>query len=358
MSRQIRFAQYGIGRMGRIIAEYAIEKGAQPVAGFVRNPMNIGKDMGEFIGIRPVGVPISAAADAARVLQETRPDICIIATESMMKDVEDILMVCAENGINAITTCDEALYPGNSSPSITDRIDAAAREHNCTITGSGANEAQYGGLFALFGGNIQTVRELSGSAQYDVEDYGESLAYAHGVGLTTKEFDEKIASLDRITDEERTERIARGDFLPANVWNANGWICDFLDLEVVSQKQICSPVVSDKVVHCEVLDIDIPAGDVIGMESTCVTETKEGITVRTTSSGFVYSGDEEDTNILETKGVPDSNVYIRKPDTVRATCAIIVNRIPDVISAGPGFVPTSRMPVLKFKSLDLGCYVG
>ena len=38
---------------------------------------------------------------------------------------------------------------------------------------------------------------------------------------------------------------------------------------------------------------------------------------------------------------------IEKPDTVRLTCATVVNRIPDVIKAEPGFVPTSRMGELK-----------
>ena len=42
-------------------------------------------------------------------------------------------------------------------------------------------------------------------------------------------------------------------------------------------------------------------------------------------------------------------MVITKPDTVKLTCATIVNRILDVIDAEDGFVPTSRMGELKYR---------
>ena len=42
-------------------------------------------------------------------------------------------------------------------------------------------------------------------------------------------------------------------------------------------------------------------------------------------------------------------MIINKPDTVKLTCATIVNRIIDVINAEDGFVPTSRMGELKYR---------
>ena len=40
-------------------------------------------------------------------------------------------------------------------------------------------------------------------------------------------------------------------------------------------------------------------------------------------------------------------MVITRPSTVELTCATIVNRIEDVISARPGFVPTTQMNELK-----------
>ena len=46
-------------------------------------------------------------------------------------------------------------------------------------------------------------------------------------------------------------------------------------------------------------------------------------------------------------GEPDTRFVVSEPDTVRLTCATVVNRIPDVINAEPGFIPTSKMGELK-----------
>ena len=168
MKDKITFAQFGCGRMGRHTAQYAMEKGAEMVAAFDMNPSITGKDFGEVIGKEKTGVVISSAADADRILGELKPDICIITTQSMMKDVKDIMLACAKNGVNAISTCEEAIYPWNSAPAITEEIDRLAKENNCTITGTGANESQYGGMFAIFGGNVHKVEKIKASAQYNV----------------------------------------------------------------------------------------------------------------------------------------------------------------------------------------------
>ena len=76
-------------------------------------------------------------------------------------------------------------------------------------------------------------------------------------------------------------------------------------------------------------------------------ETKEGITLETECIGKVYNKDEFDKNVWTIYGEPDTTLVIEKPDTVRLTCATVVNRIPDVIASVPGFIPTSRMGELK-----------
>ena len=50
MERKITFAQYGCGKMGKYLIRYAIEKGAELVAAFDRNPTILGKDAAEIVG--------------------------------------------------------------------------------------------------------------------------------------------------------------------------------------------------------------------------------------------------------------------------------------------------------------------
>jgi 4-hydroxy-tetrahydrodipicolinate reductase len=56
-------------------------------------------------------------------------------------------------------------------------------------------------------------------------------------------------------------------------------------------------------------------------------------------------------------GEPDTTITVRQPATVELTCADIVNRIPDVINARPGFVPTSQMGEPTYRTKDLHEYL-
>ena len=112
MERKITFAQYGCGKMGKYLIRYAIEKGAELVAAFDVNPAILGKDAAEIVGGYPdTGVKIADAGQADEILGALKPDVCIIATRSTVAELEQIFTVCAKHGVNAITTCEEALYP-------------------------------------------------------------------------------------------------------------------------------------------------------------------------------------------------------------------------------------------------------
>ena len=114
MNRKIRIVQYGTGKMSIYTMKYAIEKGAEIVGAIDVNPNVIGKDIGEVIGTNNIGVPVTSADNARELLESLKPDVCIVTTMSLLNDLENPLMICAELGINAITTCEEAFYSFNS----------------------------------------------------------------------------------------------------------------------------------------------------------------------------------------------------------------------------------------------------
>ena len=204
---KIKVVQYGCGKMSIYTMKYALEQGMEIVGAIDRNPNVVGKDIGEIIGCENKNITVTNVNDAEELLKKVNPDICIITTMSLIKDVKDALMLCAKLGINAITTCEEAFYPMNSSPVLTKEIDEIAKKTNCTITGSGYQDAFWGNLITTLAGATHNITKIKGSSSYNVEDYGIALAKAHGAGLTLEEFDEKIASVDRISNEERQRII-------------------------------------------------------------------------------------------------------------------------------------------------------
>ena len=116
MDRKVRVVQYGAGKMSRYLMRYVLEHGGELVGAFCRNKSHIGKDVSEIIGngYPTVGVLVEDSATADARIAELKPDVCIIATRSTVAELEDIFTICAHHGVNAITTCEEALYPWNS----------------------------------------------------------------------------------------------------------------------------------------------------------------------------------------------------------------------------------------------------
>lgn len=357
MERKIKVAQIGTGKMAVYTMRYVYEKGAEIVSAFDINPNVIGKDIGEIVGGEKKGVTVSPMEKAKEILENTKPDIAIVTTMSLISDVEEALTICAELGINAITTCEEAFFPANSNPRITNKLDEIAKRTNCTITGSGYQDIYWGQLISSISGSTHKITKIKGSSSYNVEDYGIALAKAHGAGLSLEDFDREVASVDKISDEERNAIIEKGEYLPSYMWNVNGWLAEKLGLHVISQRQKCVPQTHEKDLESATLGMTVKAGQATGMSAVVTTETEEGIVIESECIGKVYAPDEFDKNEWTIYGEPNTTIVVEKPATVELTCATIVNRIPDVINAKAGYVPTADMGDLSYRIKPLNEYV-
>ena len=296
MERKVKVVQLGTGKMAKYTMRYVYEKGGEIVGAIDVNPAVIGKDIGEIIGCENKGVTVTAFNEAEEMLKEVKPDIVVIETMSLLKDLTDALMLCAKLGINAITTCEEAFYSWNSNPTLTKRVDELAKQTGCTITGTGYQDIYWGQLITSIAGSTQSIKKIKGSSSYNVEDYGIALANAHGAGLTLDEFDKQVASVDKISDEERQKVIESGEYLPSYMWNTNGWLCDKLGLTIKSQTQKTVPTTHSEDIYSDTLGMTVKKGDATGMSAVVTTETEEGITIESECIGKVYSKDDFDKN--------------------------------------------------------------
>ncbi len=357
MDRKVRVVQYGTGKMSVYTMRYVYEKGGEIVGAIDVNPAVIGKDIGEIIGGENKGVKVTAADKAEEMLKEVKPDIVIVTTMSLLNDIKDAFMLCAKLGINAISTCEEAFFPFNSNPTVTNEIDKLAKENGCTITGSGYQDVYWGELISAISGSTHKITKIKGSSSYNVEDYGIALAKAHGAGLTLEDFDKEVASVDRISDEQRQEVINKGEYLPSYMWNVNGWLCSKLGLTPISQTQKCVPQTYKEDIDSSTLGMTVKAGDATGMSAVVTTQTKEGITIESECIGKVYSKEDYDKNEWTVEGEPNTTIVVARPATVELTCATIVNRIPDVINGKPGYVSTDKLDELKYLVKPMNEYV-
>lgn len=346
---QVKVMQYGCGKMSKYTIRYAVEKGYKLVGAYDINKDIFGTDAGDIAEIKKLGVKVEDAKNFKAGLLKKKPDVVIVTTRSLISELEEVLTICAECGVNAITTCEEAFFPQNSNPTVFNKIDKLARKNKCVITGAGYQDVFWGNLIAVLAGATHTIKKIKGRTSYNVEDYGVALAEVHGAGMSLDEFDKKVASADRMTKAKRQKLIESGEFLPSYMWNTNGWLADRLGLTITEQTQKCVPQTYKKALNSTTLGMKIPAGYATGMSAVVTSKTKEGIIIESECVGKVYAPDEFDSNEWTIYGEPDTTVIINRPATVELTCATIVNRIPDLLaSKQKGYVPTSQMPVCEF----------
>ncbi|MCX6643329.1 MAG: hypothetical protein NTV15_08065 [Candidatus Bathyarchaeota archaeon] len=329
--KSVKVVPYGIGVIGQKLVTHLLEKEGIEIVGAIDiNPKIVGKDLGEVMGIKKLGVKINSDVD--KVLEETKPDVVTHTTMSYLKQTFGQFEGILSHGVPIVSTCEELSYPyaTKEGTEYAKKLDKIAKNNKTAILGTGVNPGFVMDTLPItLTAVCQKVDEIYVARQMNAATRRIPFQTKIGAGLSVDEFTKKIETHEitgHVGLEQSIQMIA----------DSLGWKLDKIEVEKPQ------PVVLKKDVESDA--IKVPKGKNAGSVQFAygIVGGKKLITM----DFKAYIGAPEEFDSVTIKGVPPINQKI-SPCTHGdyATIAITANMIPHVINADPGFKTMVDLPV-------------
>jgi 4-hydroxy-tetrahydrodipicolinate reductase len=265
-----------------------------------------------------------ATADLTRV----KADVGICTQSNDLRGDMPSYIRLMSAGINVISLAMQAYYPFSSDPEAAAEIDACARKHKVTFTGSGLHDLSRVWCGIVIAGQCTKLESLyhESLTDYKLQGLREQMT-GFGVGGSVDNYWK--LGIDK-----------------AKLWPvytaAMEHVLTTLGYTVLEKSVKVTPIVSDKTFDCGWLNTVIPAGHVLGTRTIGVVKTAEGVTGNVKTEGWICQDGEEDYTLWRAKGKPSGEIRMKRLDPDYINGASLVNRVKDVIAAPPGIVLISQ----------------
>ncbi|BBE30249.1 dihydrodipicolinate reductase [Tepiditoga spiralis] len=327
-----RVAVWGFGAMGSGIVRNIISKYELKLVGVHDARVDyIGKDVGTLLGLEEVGVKVHD--NPMKMIDETNPDLVVIATNSFVSVVKDQILSVVKKNVNVVTIAEEMAHSFYTHPEESLEIDNTARRHGVTVLGTGVNPGFVLDtlVIALTGASLN-VKKIKAARINDLSPFGPTVMQTQGVGTTVEEFEKGIndgSIVGHIGFEQSIHMIA----------DAMGWHIDRIEQER-------KPIVSN--VYRETKYVKVEKGMVAGCNHTAKAYMGDECVIELEHPQQVLP-ELEDVNTgdyIWVEGNPDLSLSI-KPEIPggKGTMAIATNMIPAVIESEAGLMTMSDLPV-------------
>ena len=361
MKRKVRIAHVGCGHVSTFIIPNYYQKGAELVAVFEVNPDIVGKDIGDYLGIGNKGLTISHSDTMKEVLIQTKPDICCIAAGRSLESIKDMVFLCADLGIDVISPTEAGFYPWNSfNKHIAKEIDEYTKKCGTTYCATGNPDVTTSNLISAILSQTTEVKEIMTQQLYNIEGENPVLAQMYGGGYTKEAFEEKFMQINKLTYEELKLQNESSTYSHDNGWEICGAIADQFGWHVTSIVQRNDMLVSNGDLESVSLGRTLKAGEPAGSMSVTTATTEEGVNIVVKFGAKLCLPEEKYMHLWQVTGTPNVKLHIEMANTddeFGITASAVINRIPSVINAEPGFKAPFCMPNSEFMTKPMNEYV-
>jgi 4-hydroxy-tetrahydrodipicolinate reductase len=185
----LRIGIYGFGAIGRLAAKLALDRGYEIVAAVDIDERILGKDVGELLGVGPIGVQVSND-----VYELGDADVVVHATGSYLDRVFDQIASVVRMGVHVVSTCETLSYPYYRYPVLAKRLDELARAYGSVVIGTGINPGYLlDTLVAVIAASVPRVTRVRAVRSLDAARRREPFRKKIGVGEDPKLVEERLA---------------------------------------------------------------------------------------------------------------------------------------------------------------------
>ncbi len=329
MNSTPRILIYGTGQYGLEATRIALARGWPIIAAVNRAGAKVGRDLGRLAGLdRDIGVLVQDCDTTD--LRALGADVAIVAVTDRLQRNWPAYERLLQAGINVICHGAEAYFPQGADAELARRIDALAKQHGVSFTGTGIWDYSriWSGLLAA--GPMTQIRSLFHRALTNAEAANVQLMRVCGVSMTQQEFaahnPAMIGNLYKL--------------VPHHVMHALGY-------HVTKVTEHREPVLSDRPVYCRLLDRELEPGICLGIRIVSTVASKEGVTATAHSELRILPAGETEHMFWAIDGTPPTSIRVDRSQPVHSSAACLVNRIPDVIAAAPGVRLVSELGPLR-----------
>lgn len=326
---------YGCGDMGLLIASMLRRRGAEIRGAIARSPRKVGQDLGTLAGGTPIGVIVEEDADV--VLSRARADVVVIATTSPLPLIQHQIQAAAEHGSNVVTLEEQSFNPWFAAPDEAHRLDAVARASGVSILGTGLQDLWWTALPAMLMSATQSISHVRGRSTYNTDDFGGGSSTAGDQGILGR-------------SPETLERLVRdGSWAVTTVVPVAQTLAVLAGLTPGNHHVDVRPVIAERPRRSQRYQFVVETGSLLGYSESVTLTTVEGPVIEFEMTGYLHGPGEASVNDWSVEG--DSYVEHKdhRFDARVGTAAAVINRVPDLIAANPGFVTALTLPPLRYR---------